>query len=388
MNTTKKPLDDVNCRLALTYAFDYAAGIKMVAITDKVSQGSPATGALPVGMLGSLPASDAYKRDLDAAKEYLADCKYKPEDFTLELSWVGEVPLEERFALLMQANFAEIGIKSKVKKIPWALFSEQVTKPENTPNISQVFVNAVTGDPDTLIYGMYSFLGRRHLAVAGIPEGRQGRRIPRQGPHRRRPDEERADAYTKLGKRLRELAPTIFAYDQTAVFAASKRVSVPALTDPAKAFGLAGMGFTFRLMEMTRVSRRDAGRPAASPPARSPAPRGLRPMPPVVRLLAKRLGTSLIVLVGVSMLIFAIARVIPGDPARIALGPLATAEQVTALRARLHLDQPIVAQYGYFLARPLPRRSRRLALHQPAGDHRHRPVPAGHARAGLRCPAS
>ena len=56
-------------------------------------------------------------------------------------------------------------------------------------------------------------------------------------------------------------------------------------------------------------------------------------MPPVVRLLAKRLGTSLIVLIGVSMLIFAIARVIPGDPARIALGPNATADQIASLRA-------------------------------------------------------
>lgn len=73
-------------------------------------------------------------------------------------------------------------------------------------------------------------------------------------------------------------------------------------------------------------------------------------MLPVIRLLAKRLGTSLIVLIGVSMLIFAIARVIPGDPARIALGPNASAEQVTMLRERLHLDQPIVAQYCYFLA--------------------------------------
>src|SRR5690606_36153116 len=70
----------------------------------------------------------------------------------------------------------------------------------------------------------------------------------------------------------------------------------------------------------------------------------------VVRLLAKRLGTSLIVLVGVSMLIFAIARVIPGDPARIALGPNPSAEQVTALREKLHLDRPIVVQYGYFIS--------------------------------------
>lgn len=72
-------------------------------------------------------------------------------------------------------------------------------------------------------------------------------------------------------------------------------------------------------------------------------------MSPVARLILKRLGMSLIVLVGVSMLIFTIARVIPGDPARIALGPNATAEQVEALRLRLHLDEPLPMQYGYFI---------------------------------------
>lgn len=72
-------------------------------------------------------------------------------------------------------------------------------------------------------------------------------------------------------------------------------------------------------------------------------------MPPVVRLLAKRLGTSLIVLIGVSMLIFLIARVIPGDPARIALGPNATADQITSLRHSMHLDRPIAVQYAYYV---------------------------------------
>jgi len=72
-------------------------------------------------------------------------------------------------------------------------------------------------------------------------------------------------------------------------------------------------------------------------------------MPPLVRLLAKRLGTSLIVLIGVSLLIFAIARVIPGDPARIALGPNATADAVAMLRERLHLNDNFITQYAYFL---------------------------------------
>lgn len=73
-------------------------------------------------------------------------------------------------------------------------------------------------------------------------------------------------------------------------------------------------------------------------------------MTPVLRLLARRLGISAIVLVGVSMLIFGIARVIPGDPARIALGPNATAEQIDKLRSSMHLDEPIVVQYGHWVA--------------------------------------
>ena len=64
------------------------------------------------------------------------------------------------------------------------------------------------------------------------------------------PAEQQA-AYASLNARLMEIAPTIYGFDRQSVFAASNRVKVPAMTDPAQAFGLDGMGFTFRLMEMT-----------------------------------------------------------------------------------------------------------------------------------------
>jgi peptide/nickel transport system permease protein len=69
----------------------------------------------------------------------------------------------------------------------------------------------------------------------------------------------------------------------------------------------------------------------------------------VLARLARRLATTLLVLFGVSVLIFLIARIIPGDPARIALGPRATEAQVEQMRATLHLDEPLVAQYVHFL---------------------------------------
>ncbi len=250
MNTTKAPMDDVHCRLAFSLAFDYEAAVKMIAVTDDISQGSAATGAIPVGMFGANSPDQILKRDLDAAKAHLAECKYKPEDFTLELSWIAEVPLEERFALLMQANFAELGVKSEIKKLPWALFAEQVSKPENTPHISQLFVNAVTGDPDTLLYGQY------HSTTAGTwqsPEYLNDAEVDQylEAGRTAADDAGRQAAYAALNKRLMEIAASVYGYDRQSVFAASNRVKVPAMSDPSKAFGLDGMGFSFRLMEMT-----------------------------------------------------------------------------------------------------------------------------------------
>ena len=250
LNTTKAPLDDVNCRLALSKAFDYGAAVQMVAITGDVAQGSPATGAIPVGMYGANPADRILVRDMDAAKEHLAACQHDPADFTLELSWIAEVPIEERFALLMQSNFAELGFKSEIRRVPWALYTDLVTNPQNTPHVSQIFVNAVTGDPDTLLYAMY------HSSSAGTWQSPEYLNDAQVDEHLERgrtetTDEGREAAYRALNDRLMELAPTIFGYDRQSIFAASNRVRVPALSEPEKAFGLDGMGFSFRLMEMT-----------------------------------------------------------------------------------------------------------------------------------------
>ena len=50
-------------------------------------------------------------------------------------------------------------------------------------------------------------------------------------------------------------------------------------------------------------------------------------------------------IVGLSVLIFGISRVIPGDPVRLALGPEASEQQIEALRTEMGLDQPLPVQY-------------------------------------------
>ncbi|MBM3471199.1 MAG: ABC transporter permease [Armatimonadetes bacterium] len=61
--------------------------------------------------------------------------------------------------------------------------------------------------------------------------------------------------------------------------------------------------------------------------------------------LLRRILHIIPVMVGLSILIFTISRVIPGDPVRLALGPEATVEQVEQLRHQMGLDRPLHVQY-------------------------------------------
>jgi peptide/nickel transport system permease protein len=69
----------------------------------------------------------------------------------------------------------------------------------------------------------------------------------------------------------------------------------------------------------------------------------------MVKYILKRLLHSILVLLGLSILIFIIARVVPGDPARMALGPRAPEEVVERFREDLHLNDPIYVQYYHWI---------------------------------------
>jgi len=63
------------------------------------------------------------------------------------------------------------------------------------------------------------------------------------------------------------------------------------------------------------------------------------------RFIAKRLGLSLITLILVSVIVFGVSQVLPGDVGRTILGPYATNGQVAQLDHSLGLDRPPVIRY-------------------------------------------
>jgi peptide/nickel transport system permease protein len=60
---------------------------------------------------------------------------------------------------------------------------------------------------------------------------------------------------------------------------------------------------------------------------------------------ARRLALAVPLLLGMSLLVFGLMRLIPGDPAVVVLGYKATPESVRALRQAFHLDESLPTQY-------------------------------------------
>lgn len=61
--------------------------------------------------------------------------------------------------------------------------------------------------------------------------------------------------------------------------------------------------------------------------------------------IVQRLLSALVVVLGVTVVVFMIVQIVPGDPARVVLGPYANDEAVQGLRDRLGLNRPVIEQY-------------------------------------------
>ncbi len=69
----------------------------------------------------------------------------------------------------------------------------------------------------------------------------------------------------------------------------------------------------------------------------------------MLRYITNRLLQLILILLGVSVVVFLMLRLIPGDPAQLLLGEFATAQELASLREKLGLDQSQLTQYWIFL---------------------------------------
>lgn len=73
----------------------------------------------------------------------------------------------------------------------------------------------------------------------------------------------------------------------------------------------------------------------------------------MARFLLWRLLSTVPVMLTVLVVIFLLLHLGPGDPAATLAGDNATPEQIASIRARLHLDQPLIVQFAIYLRQVL-----------------------------------
>ncbi len=69
----------------------------------------------------------------------------------------------------------------------------------------------------------------------------------------------------------------------------------------------------------------------------------------MTRYILSRVAQAAVVLLGVSVIVFSLMQLVPGDPVRVALGTRFDQEAYDALRARSGLDQPLPVQFIQYL---------------------------------------
>lgn len=69
----------------------------------------------------------------------------------------------------------------------------------------------------------------------------------------------------------------------------------------------------------------------------------------MLRIVLSRVGSALTAIFGASIIAFILLRVLPGDPARLIAGPLASEETIEAQREQLGLNDPLWVQYWNYI---------------------------------------
>ena len=221
MNNRLAPLDDVHCRRAVAYAFDYD---QAVALEWPGTQ--QMIGPVPQTVGGHNPDVTVFTRDLEKAQEELDQCAYGDSigDYPIDVVWIAEVPAEEKWALLFQANMADIGINVNVISNPWLSVVENTSAQETSPHIVTIYVSTDLPEAGLMIQQRY------HSSTAATWQ--QNEWLLNDELDAEIEDAlttvdqtERFAKYAALQAEIADMAPSLFLYDQQEKHAVADNVT-------------------------------------------------------------------------------------------------------------------------------------------------------------------
>lgn len=215
IHTRKPPTDDIHFRRALAWATDYDT------IANKIFPGfTQARGPVSAAVPGHDPTVFQYHFDLERALEELRKSKYygQLDQYPIQLYWVAEVPIEEKVALLLLADFAKIGIIAEVVKAPWLSFVDFMTDTDASPHLAPMFLPSDFPEAGALLQSRF------HSTTAATFNQNEWLLDPEydqmiEDALATLDQEERFAKYTELQHYIVDLSPTLFLVDDISLHA-------------------------------------------------------------------------------------------------------------------------------------------------------------------------
>src|SRR3989454_362522 len=150
VNNQRPPLNDVNVRRAISYAFDYDG------FNKDILSGSVERNPVPIpNNLWGVPRDvKGYTYDLEKAKQELAKAETKV-DRPLSVGYLTGFSQTEQAATVMANGLRKIGIDTKIVSELWPAMVERMKKPETSPDLVVYWISTYYADPNNWIGEMF-----------------------------------------------------------------------------------------------------------------------------------------------------------------------------------------------------------------------------------------
>lgn len=149
-HTGRGPLADQRVRQALSYAVDYEA------MVDVGLRGFARRlqGPMPESIWGFDSSVEPYERDVERARELLAEAGYPDGGFTLRYMYIG-LDWQRVVGEILQSNFAEVGVDVQLDSVTVAAGRAARENPETSPDMFIYYTTPRTTDPDSLLFDVF-----------------------------------------------------------------------------------------------------------------------------------------------------------------------------------------------------------------------------------------
>lgn len=233
-NTEKKPFDNPKVRQALSMAVDKPGLVKAF----YAGLGEAAKNALPPSIWGHNDAITDYEYNLEKAKKLLAEAGY-PNGFETDF-WAMPVsrpymPQPQKIAESIQADFAKIGVKTKIVSMEWGTYLKKTKNGEHP--MALLGWTGDNGDPDNFLYVLLDKDNAKPPAAQNISLYKSDKVHDLLIKAQTTPDQKvREDLYKQAQQIIHDDAPMVPLVHSTPVLASSSKVKgyVPHATGSEK----------------------------------------------------------------------------------------------------------------------------------------------------------